>query len=1032
MSDTSAVAPQLQALGPGDAFARILLEQSPFSTVLFDIEGRPVFVNRACEQLFGATLAALPSDYTILADPQLERAGVLPVVHRAFAGEPGSTGPVRWSAVEATGMGRLTWTDGHFFPLRDSRGQLSAVVLVHIDLTARMEAENALRMSEEHLRVALDAARLGTWNWDLSTQRVHWSQTLERIHGLEPGTFGGDFQAYQQDIHPEDRDRVLATVRQSLDGAPHVLSYRIIRPDGEVRWLEAHGRLLRDAAGAPARMVGVCTDITDRRRSEQTAEFLAGLGPMLHASLGVSDTLDALARAAVPVLADYCIADLLDGDSTRRSSVWHADPKRNDLMEVVHRSSPPLDKREHPVVRAIRTGKPVMVAEWSEEHLRDSAVNEEHAAALRALAPNSMMVVPVKGRLGVVGAITLVTSDSRRPYDESDLALAAELARRAGIAIENALLHREIAEARTDLEARSIELEQQIEESQSLNEELEQTAEALADSMQEAELARDEAATAEAYVRGILEGITDPFVVHDAEWRFQYVNDAAVRVFEQSGRGGRERMIGRVLWEEYPELKDTKFFSEMRRAAEQRTPVVFEEFYARSGRWSEMRCYPLPDGGLATSWKDITERKSSEAARHYLAGATAILASSLDYEETLAALAQLLVPELADWCGVTIAQEDGRLQQLAVAHVDPARVELARELNRRYPPDPDAPRGVPQVMRTGEPELIREVTDELLVAAARDEEHLRILRELGLRSGLVVPLVARGRTLGAITLVYAEGERRYGESDVTLAVELARRAAMAVDNARLYRAALTARAEAERANRAKSEFLAVMSHELRTPLNAIAGYVQLLEMEVRGPVSTAQRDDLERIRRSQQHLLSLINDVLNYARLEAGRVQFNVQSLPLHPLLEELESLIAPQIRARGLTYDYRAPDEQLTGMADPEKVRQILLNLLTNAIKFTDSGGRVSVSADRAGDTVRVHVADTGRGITPEHVSSIFEPFVQVQRSLTSSQEGTGLGLSISRDLARGMGGDVQVESERGRGSVFTLLLPSAQALPD
>lgn len=1022
----SSVAPQLQTLGPGDTFARVMLEQSPFSTVLFNTDGRPLLMNKAAEQLFGATLAMLPSDYTVLADPQLDVAGVLPVVHRAFAGEPGNTGPVRWSAVEATGTGRVTWTDGHFFPLRDAQGQVSAVVLVHIDLAARMEAERALRTSEEHLRVALEAARLGTWSWDLATQRVQWSDTLERIHGLEPGTFGGDFEAYQRDIHPEDRDRVLATVRHSLNGEPHVLKYRIIRPDGEVRWLEAHGRLLRDAAGEPVRMVGVCTDVTDRQQSEQATQFLAALGPVLHASLGVAETLDALARAAVPQLADYCVVDLLDGDRTRRSSAWHSDPRRNDLMETLRRSSPPLDQQGHPAVRALRTGEPVLLAEWTEADLRATAVSDAHAQALRVLAPRSMMVVPVKLSVGVVGAITLVTSDSKRQYDEADLALAAELARRAGIAMENALLHREIADARADLEERSVELEQQVEESQSLNEELKQTAEALADAMQEAELARDEAASAEEYIRGILESITDPFVVHDADWRFRYINDAALRSFEKSGRGGRDHLIGRVVWEEYPELADTKFHTEMHRAAEQRTPVIFEEYYSQTGTWSEMSCYPLADGGLATSWKDITDRKRAEAEQHYLASATAILASSLDYEDTLAALARLLVPELADWCAVTIADEDGALRQLAVAHVNPSKVDLARELNTRYPPDPNVPRGVPLVIRTGEPELIPEVTDEMLMQGAQDEEHLRIVRDLHLRSGLIVPLTARGRTLGAMTLVFAESDRRYRPADVTLAMELGRRAGMAVDNARLYGAALTAREEAERANRAKSDFLAVMSHELRTPLNAIAGYVQLLEMEVRGPVSGAQREDLERIRRSQQHLLSLINDVLNYARLEGGRVQFNVEALPLHPILEELETLIAPQIRARGLTYEYHPADEPLIGMADSEKVRQILLNLLTNAIKFTDSGGRVTVSADRAGDMVRVHVADTGRGITPEHVSTIFEPFVQVQRSLTSTQEGTGLGLSISRDLARGMRGDVQVESETGRGSVFTLLLPS------
>jgi PAS domain S-box-containing protein len=236
-----------------------------------------------------------------------------------------------------------------------------------------------------------------------------------------------------------------------------------------------------------------------------------------------------------------------------------------------------------------------------------------------------------------------------------------------------------------------------------------------------------------------------------------------------------------------------------------------------------------------------------------------------------------------------------------------------------------------------------------------------------------------------------------------------------------------ARAAADEANQAKSRFLATMSHELRTPLNAIGGYVQLIELGIHGPITDEQRHALDRISRSQRHLLRLVNDVLNLARIESGQVSYAVEELPVADVVASVTPMIEPQMDAAGLRFTSSVP-AGLTARADREKVQQVLINLLSNAVKFTPAGGSVAIDAhrDEAHHRVRVRVTDTGVGIPPGQLQSIFERFVQVEVTHARRVEGTGLGLAISRDLARGMDGDLDVRSEQGRGSVFTLTLPA------
>ena len=429
-------------------------------------------------------------------------------------------------------------------------------------------------------------------------------------------------------------------------------------------------------------------------------------------------------------------------------------------------------------------------------------------------------------------------------------------------------------------------------------------------------------------------------------------------------------------------------------------------------------------------------RVTADVARRrlrFLADASERFAGSLDYDETLKEVVALAAPAIADWASYSVDAGDGTVRIVAIHHQDPDREAFVRDLAQRYPIRMDEPAGAAHVLRTGETDLITDCPDSILEAVAQDAEHLRLLQSIGFRSVMTVPVVAQGVVIGALGFGTADSGRAFTVDDLACALELARRAAAAVENARLFREANRARLEAEAANHAKNQFLSTMSHELRTPLNAIGGYAELLSLGIRGPVTPAQQQDLERLTRANQHLIGLIGDVLNFARIEEGQVEYQITTFSINPILIDLEALIGPQLLVRGIEFDHdgcvsEASETPHLVVADAEKVRQIMLNLLSNAVKFTPHGGsvRLRCNTETKAGIVTLSVTDTGRGIPESQFERIFEPFVQVDRHLThDSQQGVGLGLAISRDLARGMGGNLTVSIVEAEGSAFSLTLP-------
>ena len=669
-------------------------------------------------------------------------------------------------------------------------------------------------------------------------------------------------------------------------------------------------------------------------------------------------------------------------------------------INLRHRGSPEAASAER-----------LMAGKIKMDHLRslvaDLSAHERGLLAQRRVAEqrsvrNESLIVGAAGILALLisGLVNLAFSRALGERDSANLALKT--------------VNEDLEHQSKQLEEQAVEMESQAAELEATAEDLRTTNDELARTTTAAEEARDFAEDARHRLESVLDNLPDAATVFDSEWRWTYVNPSAARILLALGVDPADA-IGKVLWDLLPALRGTRFETETLHAVRESIVVEYEDYSPALDGWTENSIVPLM-GAVMVFSRDITRRKREQRGAQLLADASRVLASTLDYEKTLEAVARLAVGDLADWCGVDLAEVDGRIRQVVVSHKDEAKIRWARELNKRYPPDHSGPTGVGHVIRTGQATLYPEISDEMLVGAARDADHLAIMRELQIRSALIVPMIARGRTLGALTLISSQPGRRYDEADQALAMELATRSAIAIDNAQLYRGALAA-------SDSKSAFLATMSHELRTPLNAIIGYQSLLAEGIDGRLNEPQLAQLARIRASADHLLGLIDEVLTFSRLDVGKEVVRRDEVRLAPIVAEALAMVTPLAESKGLTLRDETVDADL--FTDDGKVRQILLNLLSNAIKFSDDG-EIVVRTRMDHDSVAISIFDPGIGISAENIARIFDPFWQVEQRSTRKVGGTGLGLSVSRSLARLLGGDVTVESQVDRGSTFTVTLPT------
>jgi PAS domain S-box-containing protein len=529
---------------------------------------------------------------------------------------------------------------------------------------------------------------------------------------------------------------------------------------------------------------------------------------------------------------------------------------------------------------------------------------------------------------------------------------------------------------------------------------------------------------AQARLAAIVESSQDAIISKTLDSRIVSWNAGAEDLFGYTGDEAIGRPITILI---PPELQDEERMILGRLRRGERIEHYETVRVTKSGRRVDvsLTVSPLRDAagrvvGASKIVRDVTSRRQAEEKTRFLADASAALAELTDQESTLQRVAALAVPRFADWCVVDILDANGMLRRLAVAHVDPDRVRLVRELDRRYPSRASDTRGIRQVIRSGQPEWASSITDGMLEEVAQDPEHLRIIRDLKPRSYICVPLRSRAQVLGTLSFVTAESGRNYGADDVRAAEDLAHRTVIAMENGSLL-------ASLREADRRKDEFLAMLAHELRNPLAPIRNAVQIFR--AKGPAVPELQWATELIDRQIHQMTRLVDDLLDVSRITRGKVELRREIVELGTVVENAVEASRPLIEKWGHELTVTVPAQPVRLDADPIRLAQVISNLLNNSAKYTRRGGRIALAAEAPGDQVLIRIKDNGIGISADLLPRVFDLFTQAGRSVEHSDGGLGIGLTLVQRLTEMHGGSVEARSDGpGKGSEFVVRLPVAR----
>lgn len=794
-----------------------------------------------------------------------------------------------------------------------------------------------VRSSEERLRLALDAASMGMWEQDLSAGTIAWSPQMGELFGLEPEAETVAVADWERVVYPEDLHFVRSAHSSSLAFKDDLeLEYRIVLPSGVVRWIHSKGSVSqRSSTGEPARLIGISTDVTGRKRLEEERLRLVHLeSARAHAEDAqrrITDTLERLSAGFVAIDVESWTISFLNSEAAHL--LGHP---RGDLL-----------------------GRPVADA-FAEFEATPFETRLKAAAAAQEPEKFEVEVRPSQW--------TLEVHVSPAP-DGLSLYLQDVTERRA---------------------------------------------------------AERERQRVEERFRSLVQYASDIILILERDGVVRYVSPAIERVlgFPAEEFVGADNVF-RVHPQDAKRLR--RAFVRVAKTTGVSAPVVLR-FRHRSGayRWLEVTATNLFHDptvrGIVANCRDVTERHEAEFNLWLLAETSAVLGASLDLAVTLDALVRLLVMNVAECCIVDVLDETGAPTVAVVGHRQEEMEQRLRAYRERYPLDPTAGEGPGFVARTGWPLLYEVIDDDTVVQMTNDREELAEFSAFGLRSAMMVTLTARGVRLGVLTLASTR-PGRFGETDLGLVEEIARRAALAIDNAKLYRASTEAVA-------ARDTFLSVAAHELRTPITAITGFATLLGREIeRGNDRPRVERYVDRIGTAGVRLAALVNDMLDVSRTQLGQLPLRIAELDLGRLVHRIASRISEPLVDSPHTLTVTLPLEDCPVEGDEDRLEQVISNIIENAIKYSPDGGPIGITLDANQLGYHLRVTDTGMGLPPTALDSIFLPFGRAENAMASNLPGLGIGLYISRNIIERHGGRIWAESAgEGRGLTMHVQLPRRQ----
>ncbi len=952
----------------------------------------------------------------------------------------------------------LRWIRATYTPDIGGDGKTIGFVALINDITAHKQIEAELRQAEERFRIAAQLASDVIYESDSHTGKLQWFGNKASQLGYSADETPHTLNDWLELIHPEDQARVMAVAEQHIaHGQPYEAEYRVRRKDGSYSICMDRGTVVRDENGIVTKWIGVNTDITERKRNETALQFLARSSVSLGASLDYETILHRVSELAVLYLADFCAMYMVESDHRiRHVATACANVAHEPSLQQVQLYAIDADD-DSPITNVIRSSTTTLLPDISDALLEAIVPPGEMLQRLRQSDIRSSILVPLVARGRVVGAIAIISAGSGRRYTAADVTLMEEVARRAGVALDNARLYREAQQARAAAEKAQQRLEFLVEASTILSSSLE--------------------------YETILRKLARLLVPALADYCLVDVVDAdgQVRRVETAHANPAKESTIRLLQEQYPpDLKMTYGVPKILHSGIATLTEVTEDWQLEAAARDAEHLRLLRELGpqsaillplivqdrtlgvitLATTndserryntddflfGKELAHRAAlaienallySEVSRaeqqtrrqaarlHAIAQASsAFAAAGLDLPTLLTTIARSIVEAVGDATVLRLLSADGQwLETQAVYHTNPVHLGIIRDMLASEPQRADE--GLNGLaIQTGKPMLLPEFPADLLRNSIK-KEYLPYLEQVGVHSFMIVPLRIQGQVIGTLAISRDTPGHPYTTDDQIFVQELADRAALAIDHARLYRAA-------QDAIQARDQFVAIASHELRTPLTGILGYTEMLLRRAKRDTTMSERDQraLGAIATQGQRLQKLVGDMLELSRIEMDMFTIEPTPLNFNKLVEHMAIEFEPTLQQH--TLQLILPTSPLMIEGDSRRLEQVIANLLQNAVKYSPAGGSVTVELVREQNNARLTITDQGIGIPQNAQGHLFQRFYRADNVGEHQISGFGIGLYLVREIVERHNGTVTLQSHEGVGSTFTIRLPLSTGLAD